>query len=65
VDALEVSQAARRVAEVQRRLAALPDVRMEKVVALQTQLDAGAYHPDGDAVAEGLIKDHLTPPSSA
>jgi hypothetical protein len=29
------------------------------VEALKNQLDADAYHPDGEAVAEGLIREHL------
>ena len=64
-DALDVSRKAQRVADAQRRLAALPEVRMDKLVAVQSQLDAGAYHPDGAAVAEGLIQDHLMPPRGA
>jgi anti-sigma28 factor (negative regulator of flagellin synthesis) len=32
---------------------------MDKVEAIKTQLDADDYNPDGEAVAEGLIKEHL------
>ncbi|WP_243384724.1 flagellar biosynthesis anti-sigma factor FlgM [Geothrix alkalitolerans] len=40
-------------------LAETPDVRAEKLKALKRQLEAGTYHPDEGAVAEGLIREHL------
>jgi negative regulator of flagellin synthesis FlgM len=58
-DAVQVSDAARLVAVAQEALAVVPDIRMEKVEAIKSQMDADAYHPDGEAVAEGLIKEHL------
>jgi|ERR1035438_4007802 negative regulator of flagellin synthesis FlgM len=58
-DAVQVSSAARLVAVAQQALAVVPDIRMDKVEAIKTQLDANDYHPDGEAVAEGLIKEHL------
>ena len=58
-DAVQVSSAARLVAVAQQALAVIPDIRMDKVEAIKTQLDANDYHPDGEAVAEGLIKEHL------
>ncbi len=58
-DAVQVSSAARLVAVAQEVLAVTPDIRMEKVEAIKNQLDADAYDPDGEAVAEGLIKEHL------
>jgi negative regulator of flagellin synthesis FlgM len=57
-DAVQVSSAARLVAVAQQALAAVPDIRTDKVEAIKSQLDADAYHPDGEAVAEGLIKEH-------
>jgi negative regulator of flagellin synthesis FlgM len=59
VDALQVSTEARLVAVAQEALAVVPDIRMEKVGAIRSQMDADAYNPDGEAVAEGLIKEHL------
>jgi anti-sigma28 factor (negative regulator of flagellin synthesis) len=47
------------MAVAQEVLAVTPDIRAEKVEALKNQLDADAYHPDGEAVAEGLIREHL------
>ena len=58
-DAVQVSSAARLVAVAQEVLAVTPDIRMEKVEAIKNQLDADDYHPDGEAVAEGLIREHL------
>ena len=58
-DAIQVSSAARLVAVAQAALAVVPDIRMEKVEAIKNQLNADAYNPDGEAVAEGLIKEHL------
>ena len=47
------------MAVAQEALAVVPDIRMEKVEAIKVQLDADAYNPDGEAVAEGLIKEHM------
>ena len=58
-DAVQVSSAARLVAVAQQALAAVPDIRTEKVDAIKSQMDADSYHPDGEAVAEGLIKEHM------
>jgi flagellar biosynthesis anti-sigma factor FlgM len=58
-DAVQVSAAARLVAVAQEALAVVPDIRTEKVEAIKNQLDADSYNPDGEAVAEGLIKEHL------
>lgn len=58
-DAVQVSSAARLVAVAQEVLAVTPDIRLDKVEAIKNQLDANDYHPDGEAVAEGLIREHL------
>ena len=60
-DALSVSSGAQFIAAARAHLAAIPDVRTEKVEALRAQLDSETYHPDGGAVADGLVKEH-TPP---
>jgi len=64
-DAIQVSSAARLVAVAQAALAVVPDIRMEKVEAIKNQLDADTYSPDGEEVAEGLIKEHLAKASHA
>lgn len=58
-DALQVSAAARLVAVAQEALAAVPDIRTEIVDNIKGQLDSDTYHPDGKAVADGLIREHL------
>lgn len=58
-DAIQVSSEARLVAVAQEALAVVPDIRMDKVEAIKTRLDADSYNPDGEAVAEGLIKEHM------
>ena len=58
-DAVQVSSEARLVAVAQEALAVVPDIRMEKVEAIKVRLDADAYNPDGEAVAEGLLKEHM------
>lgn len=58
-DAVQVSAAARLVAVAYDALAVVPDIRMEKVEAIKNQMDAESYNPDGKAVAEGLVKEHM------
>ncbi len=59
-DALQVSSSAQLMAVAQEVLAVTPDIRTERVEALKSQLDADAYHPDGEAVAEGILREHLS-----
>jgi flagellar biosynthesis anti-sigma factor FlgM len=60
-DALSVSSTAQFIAVAEAHLAKVPDIRMEKVDALKAQLEADHYHPDGEAVARGIVKEY-TPP---
>ena len=60
-DALSVSAPAQFMAVAQACLAKVPDIRTEKVEELRAQLESDDYHPDGEAVADGLVKEH-TPP---
>ena len=57
-DALSVSSSAHFIAEAQAQLAAIPDVRLDKVEAIRAQMDSETYHPDNLAVADGLVKEH-------
>lgn len=57
-DALSVSTGAQFIAIAQAHLEGIPDVRQDKVEALRAQLDADSYSPDGEAVAEGLVREH-------
>jgi len=49
------------MAVAQACLAKVPDIRTEKVEEIRAQLESDGYHPDGEAVADGLVKEH-TPP---
>lgn len=61
-DAVQVSSEARLVAVAHEVLAVVPDIRTDRVEALRNQLEADAYNPDGEAVADGLIREHLAQP---
>ena len=57
-DAVDVSGPAQLIAVAQAEIALVPDVRTERVAALRAAIDSEAYHPDGEAVADGLVRDH-------
>jgi len=58
-DALSVSSGAHFIQEAQAHLATIPDVRVDKVEAVRAKLDADSYNPDGEAVADGLVREHM------
>jgi negative regulator of flagellin synthesis FlgM len=60
-DDLSVSGSAQFIAVAREQLAAVPDVRTEKVDAIKALMDTDSYHPDGEAVADGLIREHSKP----
>ena len=57
-DALSVSSAAQFIAVAEAHLSKVPDIRVGKVDALKAQLDSDQYHPDGEAVAKGIVKEY-------
>jgi flagellar biosynthesis anti-sigma factor FlgM len=61
-DALNVSSTAQFIAVAKVQIDAIPDVRTERVEALRVQLDSERYNPDGEAVADGILKEHIPPP---
>jgi flagellar biosynthesis anti-sigma factor FlgM len=63
LDALDVSSTAQFIAVAKVQIESIPDVRTERVEALRVQLDSEEYHPDGEAVAEGLLKEYTPAPS--
>jgi flagellar biosynthesis anti-sigma factor FlgM len=63
-DALSVSSGAHFMAVAQAELARIPDIRTEKVEAIKAKIESDDYHPDGEAVAEGLVREHTPPPSA-
>ena len=60
-DALSVSSSAQFIAVAEAKIAQVPDIRMDKVGALKAQLDSDQYHPDGEAVAKGIVKEYMPP----
>lgn len=60
-DALNVSGTAQFIAVARAHLDKVPDIRHAKVDAIRNQLDRDAYQPDGEAVADGLVREHTTP----
>lgn len=60
-DALSVSDSAQFIAVAEACIATVPDIRMDKVGALKVQLDSDQYHPDGEAVAKGIVKEYTHP----
>ena len=60
-DAVSVSGTAQFIATATARLAKLPDIRTEKVDALKAMLESDDYNPDPEAVADGLVREHMPP----
>ncbi|MDP2876487.1 MAG: flagellar biosynthesis anti-sigma factor FlgM [Holophaga sp.] len=60
-DALSVSSTAQFIAVVRAKIAKVPEIRTAKVEALRAKLQSNGYNPDGEAVADGLVREH-TPP---
>lgn len=58
-DALRVSGTAQFIAVARARIASLPDIRTAKVEAIKVKLESNEYHPDGEAVADGLVREHM------
>lgn len=62
-DALSVSSTAQFIAVAEAVLAKVPEVREAKVEALRAKLGSDSYHPDGEAVADGLVREYMSPRS--
>jgi negative regulator of flagellin synthesis FlgM len=57
-DAVSVSGSVQLIALAQAEVAKVPEVRTEKVEALRAAIDSDRYHPDGEAVADGIVREH-------
>ena len=55
-DRVELSEAAKTVQQTRQLLAALPDVRLEKVADLQTKIEGGLYNVRGEQVAVKMLE---------
>jgi len=58
-DVFSVSQTAQLATVARDMIGDIPTVRTSKIEAIQSQLDSGAYKPDGDAVAAGLLREYM------
>ncbi|MDR1842117.1 MAG: flagellar biosynthesis anti-sigma factor FlgM [Holophagales bacterium] len=58
-DVVSVSQTAQMVAAAREMIAKIPTVRASKIEAIQSQLNSGAYRPDSEAVAAGLMREYM------
>jgi negative regulator of flagellin synthesis FlgM len=58
-DAVSVSSTAHFVAVARAQVDRIPDVRTEKVEALKAKLESDDYNPDPEAVADGLLREHM------
>lgn len=63
-DSISVSGGVQLLALAQAEVARLPEVRTEKVEALRVAIDSDRYHPDGEAVADGIVRDHTPLPTA-
>jgi negative regulator of flagellin synthesis FlgM len=58
-DTVVISDAARRIQEVQKQLQAIPDVRADKVAELRAQIENGSYQIKADEIAGKMIRESL------
>lgn len=57
-DAISVSGNAQVLAAARAYLAKIPDIRHAKVEAIRTKMASNTYKPDGEAVADGLVREY-------
>ena len=62
-DALSVSSSAQIIAVVSVEIKKIPDIRTDKVDAIKAKMDSDDYYPDSEAVADGLVREHMPPQS--
>jgi anti-sigma28 factor (negative regulator of flagellin synthesis) len=53
------------LAVAQAEIAKVPDIRTDRVEALRAAIDSDGYHPNGEAVAEGLVREHTPLPQGS
>jgi negative regulator of flagellin synthesis FlgM len=59
MDRVELSDQGQLVADAQRAIADIPDVRQPLVSRIQNDIQSGAYTVDAMAVAEGMLRESL------
>ena len=58
-DTVEISKTAKDVQEAQNQLAAIPEVREDKVAELKEQIENGTYEIDEQKIADKMLTDAL------
>ena len=58
-DKVVLSPQAKEIQDAKRKLDEMPDIRTEKVEALQQQIESGTYEVQGDRVAVRMISEAL------
>lgn len=56
-DRIEISDAARRIAELKAEISMIGDVRDEKVLALKQAIQSGSYSVDAAKIAERILNE--------
>lgn len=56
----DISDKGKEFAKVHSAASAAPDVREERVAELKRRIASGEYQLDGDAVADKMIKEHMS-----
>ena len=56
-DAVKVSARAAQIGRLTSQANQLPDVRQERVAELRAQVQAGAYQPSAEKIAQAILKD--------
>lgn len=58
-DTVSISSTTAEIQALKAGLANVPEVRTDRVVALQERVNSGQYHPDSQNVADAMIADRL------
>lgn len=58
-DRVEISGEAKEYQQLNQAIALLPEVRSERVAALQQKVEAGTYLPQSEEIAEKLVRSTL------
>jgi len=60
-DTVELSGTLSEVQQIKTQLSQVPDVRANRVAALQQQIQQGTYRPGNQAIADAMMSDLLGP----
>lgn len=63
-DTVELSGTLSEVQQLKTQLSQVPDVRANRVAALQQQIQQGTYRPSSQAIADAMMSDLLGPGST-